>query len=46
MPITLGHPWPSLCEDKNTKSDVITLEAQLQLRVSYTGERLNEAVID
>ena len=47
MPITLDHHYPSLCEDRNTKSDGVTLESKLQLRVKfYLGDDLTEGIID
>ena len=36
-----------LYKDRNTKSDGVTLEAQLQLRVKfYLGDELTEAIKD
>ena len=44
---TLDHHWPSLCGGRNPKSNGVTPEAQLQLRVKLCLEdKLNENNID
>ena len=47
VPVTLNNQKPSLCENRNTMSDGITLEAQLQLRVKfYLGDEMTGGIID
>ena len=43
---TLDH-YPSLCGGRNTKSNGVTMEAQLKLIVNLClGDKLNDGIID
>ena len=47
VPITMDHHYPQLCGDRNTKSNGVTLEAPLHLRVKFQlGDKIAEKIID
>ena len=46
VPVTLDHHLSSLCGDRNSKSNGVTLQAQRQLRVKfYLGDKLAEGIV-